>query len=99
MRAGHDDAFAGKRSFIFGKSIANQRIEAWWSTLRKECSQYLINVFTQLKDNGIFSADFLDKNLITGRFCFTKLVQSGISYLEIIPLNIYRKEHKQFKGD
>jgi hypothetical protein len=45
MRAGHD-AFAGKRSFIVGKSIANQRIEAWWSTLRKECSQYWINVFT-----------------------------------------------------
>jgi hypothetical protein len=45
MRAGHD-AFAGKRSFIVGKNIANQRIEAWWSTLRKECSQYWINVFT-----------------------------------------------------
>jgi hypothetical protein len=38
MRGVHDDAFAGKGSFIFGKSIENQRVEAWWSTLRKECS-------------------------------------------------------------
>lgn len=64
---------AGNRSFIYGKSIANQRIESWWGILRKECSQHWINVFSQLKDDGTFSADFLDKNLI--RFCFTRLVQ------------------------
>jgi len=29
MRGGYDDVFAGKSSFIFGKSIANKRIEAW----------------------------------------------------------------------
>ena len=36
MRGVHDDAFAGKGSFVFGKSIANQMIESWWNTLRKE---------------------------------------------------------------
>ena len=72
MRGVHDDAFAGKGSFIFGKSIANQRIETWWSRLRKECSQYWINVFTQLKDDGIFSNHILNKKLI--RFCLAKRV-------------------------
>ena len=30
-----DDAFAGSKSFVQGKSSGNQRIEAWWSKLRE----------------------------------------------------------------
>ena len=76
MRSNHNDALAGRHSFIYGKSIANQRIESWWSTLRKECSQFWMNLFSEMKDNGEFSGDFLDKNLI--RFCFMKLVQVSL---------------------
>ena len=64
---------AGSRSFIYGRSVANQRIESWWAMFRKQCSQHWINVFSELRDEGAFSADFLDKNLIC--FCFLKLVQ------------------------
>ena len=37
LRRNHTDSFAGERSFLYGRSTANQRIEGWWSTLRKQC--------------------------------------------------------------
>ena len=41
-------------SFLFGKSIANQRIEAWWSYLSKVFVQIWINYFKDLIDEGLF---------------------------------------------
>ena len=79
MRETHHDSLAGPKSFVMGKSTTNQRIECWWSILRKENTQHWINVFSNLKDNGMFSGDFLDKNLI--RFCFLKIVQVLNSYI------------------
>ncbi|KAG1931015.1 hypothetical protein F2P79_021986 [Pimephales promelas] len=46
LRRSDDDPLAGERSFIYGKSTANQRIESWWGILRKECD---LNIFTKLK--------------------------------------------------
>lgn len=60
-------------SFLYGKSTSNQRIESWWSTLRRQNSQFWINVFHGVKDSGHFSGDFLDKALI--QFCFLDLIQ------------------------
>ena len=34
------DDFAGDRSFMYGRSTSNQRIEAWWSLLRKACTDW-----------------------------------------------------------
>ena len=73
LRRNHADSLAGDKSFIYGQSTANQRIESWWPVLRKHCTQYWMNTFTKLKDEGQFSGDSLDKNLIA--FCFLKLVQ------------------------
>ena len=73
LRKDHIDSLAGEHSFRYGQSVANQRIEGWWSILRRECTQFWMNIFSYLKDDGHFSGDFLDKNLI--RFCFLGLVQ------------------------
>ena len=54
-------------SFLYGKSTHNQRIESFWSILRKECSQFWMD------DEGLFTGDFLDINLV--QFCFSNLVQ------------------------
>lgn len=35
FRTDHTDAFAGEKSFMYGRSVTNQRIEAWWSFLRR----------------------------------------------------------------
>ena len=59
--------------FIYGSSNHNQRIEGWWSFLRKHKSQFWINFFQSLKERNLFNGTFLDKNLI--QFCFIDLIQ------------------------
>ena len=62
-----------ERRFLYGASTLNQRIEAWWAMLRKECLHFWIQLFRQLKEDGEFSGNWLDKNLI--RYCFMELIQ------------------------
>lgn len=74
LRHNHDDNFADEKSFLYGSSVNNQRIERFWGILRKECIQHWIDSFNMLKDEfDAFSGDFLDKNLV--RFTFTKIIQ------------------------
>uniref|UniRef100_A0A7M5WYA2 Integrase core domain-containing protein n=1 Tax=Clytia hemisphaerica TaxID=252671 RepID=A0A7M5WYA2_9CNID len=40
FRRSHNDSFAGQRSFQYGTSTANQRIEAWWSQLKRGFSHW-----------------------------------------------------------
>lgn len=64
---------SGRPKYIYGRSPANQRIEAWWSILRKHCSQFWINLFQQIKDDGQFDGGELDKSLI--QFCFMPIIR------------------------
>ena len=73
LRRNSTDSFAGERSFIYGQSTTNQRIEALWAFLRKNCVQFYMDIFHTLKDDGLFTGDDLDKELI--RFCFMKMIQ------------------------
>lgn len=59
-------------TFLYGTSKCNQRIESWWNIIRKESAQFWIDMFQTIKDDGHFSGDFLDMNLI--RFCFMNLI-------------------------
>lgn len=70
-----NDESGGERSFIYGRSTANQRIESWWGFLRKECVEFWLEQLHRLKDEGHFDGDFLDKNLVL--FCFLSLIQVG----------------------
>ncbi|XP_060713398.1 uncharacterized protein LOC132837645 [Tachysurus vachellii] len=76
LRRGEADQLAGERSFIYGKSTANQRIESWWGILRKECVDLWLEYFHQIKDEGYFNGSFLDKNLVL--FCFLGLIQEEL---------------------
>ncbi|KAF3836224.1 hypothetical protein F7725_028782, partial [Dissostichus mawsoni] len=73
LRRNHPDSFAGERSFLYGRSTANQRIEGWWGILRKQSAQFWMNLFQTLQEDGHFTGDFLDKSLI--QFCYLNLVQ------------------------
>ena len=72
-RHGTDAHVRTGRAFVYGTSQHNQRIESWWSILRKENAQFWINLFNDLKTNGYFCGDFLDKNLL--QFCFMDIIQ------------------------
>jgi hypothetical protein len=73
FRTGAADALNGPRSFRYGRSTANQRIESWWAMYRKQNAEFWITLFHQLQEQGHFSGDTLDKELC--RFCFMELVQ------------------------
>ena len=63
----------GEQPFLYGRSTANQRIESWWGILRRQCAQFWMDCLEELKDNGYFSGDLIDKSLV--QFCFTALLQ------------------------
>lgn len=73
MRRDGSDSWAGEGSFLYGKSTANQRIESFWSILRKQHCQFWISRFQHLKEEGDFTGTYIDKELI--RFCFLQLIQ------------------------
>ncbi len=60
-------------SWIEGTSILNQRIESFWCHLRKQCLEFWICLFHDLKENGNYNGDFVDVNIM--RFCFMGLLQ------------------------
>ncbi|KAJ8300624.1 hypothetical protein KUTeg_022143 [Tegillarca granosa] len=66
----------GERSYIDGTSSANHRIESCWSYLRRQHLHFWIEAFRELLDNGNFSGNFIDKNLI--QFCFTAIIQNEL---------------------
>lgn len=49
------DAFSGNDSFMYWRSVSNQRIEAWWSFLHKSETDWWIKFFKDLRDSGQFS--------------------------------------------
>ena len=76
----HDRETENQQSFMYGASTTNQRIESWWGYLRREHLHYWIESFKSLQDNGQFSGNSLDKNLVL--FCFLPLLQ--VSFILIL---------------
>ena len=60
-------------SYLEGASTANQRIEYWWGFLRKQCVEFWLCLFADLRDNGFFDGEFLDKNIL--QFACMGLIQ------------------------
>ena len=77
FRSQHDDEMAGVASFMYGKSVSNQRIEAWWSVLRKGCSGWWIRHFKDMRDSGIYSEDdVIHRECL--KFCFMGVLREEL---------------------
>lgn len=76
------DDEAENDSFMYGKSTTNQRIEWWWGMLRKQNAQYWMNIFEELKDEGLFDGDYLDKALL--QFTFMNTIQVCLVFQQIL---------------
>ena len=73
----YSDAFQGEKSFMYGRSTANQRIEAWWSSLRNQCSDWWIRYFKDLRDTGLFcDDDIIHRECL--KFCYMELLQTEL---------------------
>ncbi|KAK6171661.1 hypothetical protein SNE40_018103 [Patella caerulea] len=62
-----------RKSFMYGRSTANQRIEMFWNLVRKQCVQSWMDVLGSLADDGMFDVYFLHKCLV--QFCFLRVLQ------------------------
>ena len=62
---------------MYGKSVSNQRIEAWWGQLRKGCCEWWINHFKDMRDSGLYcDANILHVNCL--RFCYMQLIREEL---------------------
>ena len=72
------DGLAGHKSFMYGKSTSNHRIEAGWGQLRKNCAQWWMDHFKTLKTSGLFC----DANIIHQKclkFCYTPVIRQELN--------------------
>lgn len=77
FREGLGDPLAGDNSFMYGRSVSNQRIEAWWSMLRKMDTDFWINYFKDLREIGLYNDDnMLHVNCL--KFCFMPLIREEL---------------------
>ena len=77
LRRNHADSLSGNSSFQYGKSVSNQRIEAWWSILKRDTLQTWINYFKDLRESGVYD----DSDIIhveASRFCFYTSLQKDL---------------------
>lgn len=67
------DERSAYRSFIMGKSTSNQRVESLWSILRRQCLDFWINLFKDMRDYGLYN----DGNMFHSQclmFCFMPII-------------------------
>lgn len=73
LRRNDMDDRAAERSYITGASATNHRTESWWGVMRKEGINTWITLLAELKDEGFFTGDFIDKAL--SQFSFMPIIQ------------------------
>ena len=74
FRRSSEDDFARDKSFMYGRSTSDQRIEAWWGLLRKGCTDWWIRFLKGLRDAGLFDDDdVIQRECI--KFCFMEIIQ------------------------
>lgn len=71
-----NDEFAGSKSFLCGKSSANQRIEAWWSKVREGAGGWWVNLLKDLCDLGLFTRDYLHTECL--KFSFLPIIRKEL---------------------
>ncbi len=78
LRMDQDDNLAGYKSFIEGRSTANQRIEAYWSKLRLGGGGWWMNFFKDLRDSGVYADhDPLHQECL--KFCFMNVLRRELN--------------------
>jgi hypothetical protein len=73
LRRNRGDEHASEKSFLYGKSINNQRIESLWGIIRRQGIQFWMNFFQELIEDGFHDGAYLDQEI--PHFCFLRLVQ------------------------
>ena len=77
FRANGNDAFAEGKSHIYGSSHSNQRIEGWWSFLRRNRTSWWIDFFKDMVQSNVLQlGNELQMECLW--FCFSQLSQDDL---------------------
>ena len=82
LRADGEDELAGEKSHRYGPSTGNQRIESFWSHLRKGCTTWWMNFFKDMSDRGILNLGNVI-HMETLWFCFAQLLQQDLDFFSL----------------
>ncbi|XP_065901982.1 uncharacterized protein [Dysidea avara] len=78
FRMNHTDRLSGSKSFIYGPSTANIRIEAWWSQLRRFKTNWWIDLCKGLQSEGLYdNTKTIHRYTLT--FVFGELLQKDLN--------------------
>lgn len=78
LRTTHDDERArSDTTFLYGKSTANQRIEAWWSKFPQQGMAFWIHHFQEFVHMGIMDTS-CHINIQCARFCYMNLLRQEL---------------------
>jgi len=77
LRQRHTDGLSGEKSFMYGRSTSNQRIEAYWAQLRRSFSHFYMNLFKDMINEGLFD-NSNDMHIELIRYCFMNLIQKKL---------------------
>lgn len=69
---------AANARVVFGRSTANQRIEAWWSILRRSVTNWWMNLFKDLRDLNFYN-DGCVIQVQCLKYCFMEVIQSDLN--------------------
>ena len=94
LRSEWEGVFSGDKSFLYRKSVSNQRIEAWWSFLKKSNTSWWIDFSKDMIGESIFCChDPIHLKCL--RFCFMPLIQGELNKVAIHwNLHKIRPSHK-----
>ena len=76
---------------MYSRSVSNQRIEAWWSQLRRSCTYWWIEHFKELQESGCYC----DCNVVHVeclRFCYMDAIRDEL-YRDARLWNNHRTNH------
>ena len=78
FRENSTDCFSGEKSFMYGSSLSNQRIESWWSQLRKSNTDWWIEFLRGIREEGLYD----DTNYVHVQcmlYCFMPLLRDELN--------------------
>ena len=67
------------RAHCHGSCQQNQRIEAWWSHMRRSKTTWMIHYFKEMIDNNLYDPSS-DYQAACAQFCFMKLIQKELDH-------------------
>lgn len=76
LRSQNTDKNSGLKSFICGKSTANQRIESYWGRMRNYSMYFYIQLFKVMQEEGLYNGSSIHRKCL--QFCFGPLMKHDL---------------------